>query len=43
VDLHAHLRAGRTLAESLYRVRRALEDDPVQHATATSLVALGAA
>jgi tetratricopeptide (TPR) repeat protein len=43
VDLHAHLRAGRTLAESLYRVRRALEDDPVQHATAISLAALGAA
>ena len=34
---------GQTLAESLYRVRRALKDDPVQHATATSLVALGAA
>ncbi len=43
VDLHGHLRAGRTLAESLYRVRRALKDDPVQHATATSLVAMGAA
>jgi CHAT domain-containing protein len=43
VDLHGHLRAGQTLAESLYRVRRALKDDPVQHATATSLVALGAA
>jgi tetratricopeptide (TPR) repeat protein len=42
VDLHHHLRAGQTLAESLYRVRRALKDDPVQHATATSLVALGA-
>src|SRR6266568_5185310 len=36
VDLHGHLRAGQTLAESLYRVRRALKDDPVQHATATS-------
>ena len=43
VDLHGHLRAGQTLAESLHRVRRALKDDPVQHATATSLVALGAA
>jgi tetratricopeptide (TPR) repeat protein len=43
VDLHRHLRAGQTLAESLYRVRRPLKDDPVQHATATSLVALGAA
>ena len=42
VDLHGHLRAGQTLAESLYRVRRALKDNPVQHATATSLVALGA-
>jgi tetratricopeptide (TPR) repeat protein len=42
VDLHGHLRAGQTLAESLYRVRRALKDDPVQYATATSLVALGA-
>ena len=42
VDLHGHLRAGQTLAESLYRVRRALKDDPIQHATATSLVALGA-
>jgi hypothetical protein len=43
VDLHGHLRAGQTLAESLCRVRRALKDDPVQHATATSLVVLGAA
>src|SRR5207237_1390649 len=43
VDLHRHLRAGQTLAESLYRVRHARKDDPVQHATATSLVALGAA
>jgi hypothetical protein len=43
VNLHGHLRAGQTLAESLYRVRRTLKDDPVQHATATSLVALGAA
>jgi hypothetical protein len=43
VELHGHLRAGQTLAESLYRVRRAHQDDPVLHATATSLVALGAA
>jgi tetratricopeptide (TPR) repeat protein len=43
VDLHRHLRAGQTLAESLYRVRRRTADDPVQQATATSLVALGAA
>ena len=43
VDLHCHLRAGRTLAESLYSARLGLADDPVQHATAASLVPLGAA
>ena len=43
VDLHQHLRAGQTLAESLYQVRRGLTGDPVQHATAISLVTLGAA
>ena len=43
VDLHRHLRAGQTLAESIYSVRRGLVGDPVQHATATSLVSLGAA
>jgi hypothetical protein len=43
VDLHTYLQEGRTLAESLYRVRRGLADDPVQQATALSLVALGAA
>jgi tetratricopeptide (TPR) repeat protein len=43
VDLHRHLRTGQTLAESLYQVRRGLTGDPVQHATATSLVTLGAA
>jgi tetratricopeptide (TPR) repeat protein len=43
VDLHRHLRNGQTLAESIYQVRRGLTGDPVQHATATSLVALGAA
>jgi tetratricopeptide (TPR) repeat protein len=43
VDLHRHLRAGRSLAESIYQVRRGLTGDPVQHATAASLVALGAA
>jgi tetratricopeptide (TPR) repeat protein len=43
VDLHRHLRHGQTLAESIYQVRRGLTGDPVQHATATSLVALGAA
>ena len=43
VDLHRYLRAGQTLAESLYSVRLGLADDPVQHATAMSLVSLGAA
>jgi tetratricopeptide (TPR) repeat protein len=43
VDLHQHLRAGQTLAESLYHVRLGRTDDPVQHATAASLVTLGAA
>ena len=43
VDLHTYLREGQTLAESLYRVRRGLADDPVQQATAYSLVTLGAA
>jgi CHAT domain-containing protein len=43
VDLHRHLRAGRTLAESVYQVRRGLSGDPVQHATAMSVIALGAA
>jgi tetratricopeptide (TPR) repeat protein len=43
VDLHCYLRAGQTLAEALYSVRRPLEDDPLQHATAASLVVLGAA
>jgi hypothetical protein len=42
VDLHQHLRAGQTLAESVYSIRRGLADDPVQHATAMSLIALGA-
>ncbi len=43
VGLHRHLRAGRTLAESLCDVRRELINDPVQQATAASLIALGAA
>jgi tetratricopeptide (TPR) repeat protein len=43
VDLHRHLRAGQSLAESLYHVRHELTDDPVQYATAMSLVSLGAA
>jgi tetratricopeptide (TPR) repeat protein len=42
VDLHRHLRAGQTLAESMYNVRRGLTDDPVQRATAVSLLTLGA-
>jgi tetratricopeptide (TPR) repeat protein len=43
VNLHRHLRTGQTLAESLYRVQQTLTDDPVEQATATSLVTLGAA
>ena len=43
VRLHRYLRAGRTMAESMCDVRRDLNDDPVQQATAASLVALGAA
>ncbi len=43
VDLHRCLRAGQTLAESLYSVRLGLADNPVQYATAMSLVSLGAA
>ena len=43
IDLHLHLRAGQSLAESIYNVRRGLTGDPVQHATAVSLVSLGAA
>ncbi len=42
VDLHRCLRAGQTLAESVYHVRRGAGDDPVQQATAASLVTLGA-
>ena len=40
-ELHRHVREGRTLAESVYHVRRGLADDPVQQATALSLLALG--
>jgi len=43
VDLHCCLRAGQTLAESLYSVRLGIGDDPIQQATAVSLVTLGAA
>jgi CHAT domain-containing protein len=42
VDLHRHLRAGRTLAEAMHHVRRGFTDDPIQQATAASLVTLGA-
>ena len=42
VDLHRFLRAGQTLAESVYHVRRRAGDDPVQQATAASLITLGA-
>jgi tetratricopeptide (TPR) repeat protein len=42
VDLHRRLRAGQTLAEAIHGVRRELPDDPVQQATAASLVTLGA-
>jgi tetratricopeptide (TPR) repeat protein len=42
VDLHRFLRAGQTLAESVYHVRRRASDDPVQQATAASLITLGA-
>ncbi len=41
VDLHRHLRAGQSMAESLHSVRMGVTD-PIQHATAVSLVALGA-
>jgi tetratricopeptide (TPR) repeat protein len=43
VGVHRQLRAGRTLAESLCTVRQGLSGDPVQRATAESLVTLGAA
>lgn len=43
LELHRQLRAGRSLAESLYHVQRTRTGDPVSHATAASLVALGAA
>jgi tetratricopeptide (TPR) repeat protein len=43
VDLHRQLRTGQTLAEAVYNVRRGLTGDPVEYATAASLVTLGAA
>jgi tetratricopeptide (TPR) repeat protein len=42
LDIHRHLRAGRTLAEALQSVRRAPVVDPIQQATTLSLVAFGA-
>jgi CHAT domain-containing protein len=41
LDLHRYLRAGQTLAESMRSVRCGLTSDPIQQATAVSLVALG--
>jgi tetratricopeptide (TPR) repeat protein len=43
VAVHRYLRGGQTLAESLHSVRAEPAGDPIQHATALSLVALGAA
>ncbi len=43
VDLHRHLRAGRTLAQAVCGIRQGLSSDPIQVATASSLVTLGAA
>jgi tetratricopeptide (TPR) repeat protein len=42
VDLHRCLRAGQTLAEAMYSIRRDLSGDPIQRAAAVSLVTLGA-
>jgi hypothetical protein len=42
VALHRGLRAGQGLAEALRGVRAGQTGDPVQQATATSLVTLGA-
>src|SRR3984957_12243657 len=41
-DLHRHLRAGQSLAESMYSVRQDIDGDLVQRAAAMSLLALGA-
>jgi CHAT domain-containing protein len=43
LSLHRHLRAGQTLAESVHSVQHKLTEDPIQQATAMSLLALGAA
>jgi CHAT domain-containing protein len=42
VGLHERLRAGQDLAEAMCGVRRGLTGDPVEQATAMSLVTLGA-
>jgi hypothetical protein len=42
IELHRNLRAGATLAEALLTVRAAATTEPVQHATALSLLTLGA-
>ena len=42
VGLHRCLRAGQTLAESMYSVRCDLAGDPIRRATAVSFVTLGA-
>jgi len=43
LNLHRNLRAGQTLAESIRTVLSAVTGDPIQEATAMSLLALGAA
>ena len=43
LDVHRYLKAGQTLAEAIHRVRQGPAGDPIQQATAESLVALGAA
>jgi hypothetical protein len=42
VTLHRYLRAGQSLAESMYSVRQDIDGDLVQQAAAMSLLALGA-
>ena len=42
VDLHRHLREGMNLAESMCSVRQDAVRDPIRHATAMSLLSLGA-
>ncbi len=43
VEVHQHLRAGRSLAEAMHSVRTGQHSDPIQVATALSLVPMGAA